>query len=884
MDNRPDPDKILKRLKQEETVAGRGTIKIFFGSSAGVGKTYAMLEAARQRLREGVEVVVGLVETHGRTETAAMLSGLEQLPLKSIEYKGVVLQEFDLDAALARKPKLLLVDELAHTNAPGCRHPKRWQDIQELLDRGISVYTTLNVQHIDSQNDVITQITGIPVRETVPDSAFEQADEVELVDLPPDELLKRLSEGKVYLPEQAKQASANFFRKGNLVALREIALRVTADRINAQVQLYREDQNSPRVWRTAERLLVCVSPSHSSLHLVRSACRMAKRLYAEWIALYVETPNELRFPEAVRARAVQHLRLAERLGAETITLSGHNLTDEILSYAHARNVTTIVVGQPLAFHWKDRLFGSPVDRLIRASGDIHIHVVRGEMHEPEPFPTPHLPHPDRSPYWMTPLVIAGVTLLCWLVFPYLALVNLVMLYLLGVVLVAWYWGRGPSVLASVLSVLAFDFFFVPPRFTFAVADYEYVLTFAVMLGVALVISGLTSLVRKQAETSRLRERRTAALHALSRELAANRGIDKLLEIAVRHIGEVFESQVIALLPDAQGKLLVRASWPGTFSIDGKEQSVAQWAYDVGDLAGQGTDTLPSAESLYVPMMATERSVGTLGVRPKDPARLLIPDQLHLFEAFAHQTGLAIECDRLSEEGHQNQVEMETERLRNAILSSVPHDLRTPLAAITGSASSLVEAGEMMSPMTRKELAQNICDEAERLTSVVNNVLDVTKLESGTLTLNKETLPMEEILGAALSHLEKKLIGRPIETAVAPDLPMIPMDGKLMQQVFLNLLDNALKYTPENSAIDLSVSRDKDFLVVEVADRGPGLPEGDPERLFEKFYRGDQKGREGFGLGLTICRGIVQAHGGRILAENRPGGGAVFRFSLPIQGA
>ncbi len=882
MTKRPDPDKLLETLRTQEQKTRRGKLKIFFGACAGVGKTYAMLEAAHRQKKEGVDVTVGFVETHNRPETVSLLAELEILTPRSIEYKGVTLREFDLDAALERKPDLILVDELAHTNVPGSRHPKRWQDVQELLDREIDVYTTLNVQHIESVNDVVAQITGVIVKETLPDSVFEKADEIELIDLPSGELLKRFKEGRVYVPQQAERAMQSFFRESNLVALREIALRVTADRINIQVQQYREAQTVQKTWATTERLLVCISSSPASLQLVRAAARMAKQLHVDWIAAYVESSAEMRLPEKARVRAIEHLRLAERLGAETIVLSGQHVVEEIINYARSRNVTTIIVGQPMARRWKTRLFGSPVDQLIRESGDIHVHVIRGNPNPTEPSrPLPQLEN-SRFSYLFSIEVVLGSSLFCGLVYHHLALANLIMIYLSGVVMVAWYAGRGPSILASFLSVLTFDFFFVPPRFTFAVADYEYLITFLVMLAVALVISDLTSRVRKQAEISRLRERRTAALYSLSRELASNRGVDTLLQVAVRHMAEVFESRVIFLLPNPQGRLVTKASWPAGFAIDDKEQSVAQWVYDTGDVAGKGTDTLPAAETLFVPMLVTGQSVGVLGIRPSDPQRLLIPEQFHLLEAFAHQAALALECDRLSEEHHQTQVQMETERLKNVILSSIPHDLRTPLAAIAGSATSLRDEGQRMDPSTRQELVQNICDETERLTSVINNVLDLTKLESGALKLNKDPMPIEEVIGSALSRLEKKLGGRPIKTDVAKELPMVPMDGQLMEQVLLNLMDNALKYTPEGSPVEISARADGEQVVVEVADRGPGLPGPDVERLFEKFYRGNQAGREGFGLGLTICRGILEAHGGRITAENRSGGGAVFRFFLPLK--
>lgn len=881
MDQRPDPDKLLRQVQAEEQAAQRGKLKLFFGACAGVGKTYAMLQAARQRKREGTDVIIGLVETHGRQETAALIEGMEILPRLSIEYRGTQLQEFDIDAALKRNPGLLLVDELAHTNAPGARHTKRWQDVQELLSHGIDVYSTLNVQHLESINDVVAKITGVTVHETVPDAIFERADEVEIIDLPPDDLLKRLSQGKVYVPDLAQHAIQNFFRKPNLVALREIALRLAADRINVQVESFRDQSQRP-TWATTERLLVCITLNHSSLHLIRTAHRMARSLRVEWMGVYVETPGELKRPNKNRPQAIsQYLRLAEQLGAETVTLSGHSLSEELVNYARARNVTTILIAKPALAWWQQRLFGSSVDQLIRDSGDINVLVIRADPHHKEPLPAPTVgTRSPRSAYYFALRVLAACSVISWFLLPYITLPNLIMIYLLGVVLVARYAGRGPSILTAFLGVLSYDFLFVPPRFSFSVGDSEYVLTFIIMLAISLLISDLTARVRLQADVTRLRERRTAALYALSRELASNRGTEQLLQIAVHHIAEVFEARVVAFLPDAQGKLVARAAWPSAFSLDQKEQAVAQWVYDLGQAAGRGTDTLPSSQFLYVPMMAGN-PIGALGVQPADAKRLLLPDQMHLLEAFSHQTALALECDRLAETSHQAQTQAETERLRNVILSSIPHDLRTPLAAITGSATSLLENSDALSTSTRRELIQNIYDEAERLSGVVNNVLDLTKLESGTVTLRKELVPIEEIIGGALTRLERRLAGRPVETNIPQTLPMVPMDALLMEQVFVNLLDNALKYTPAGSALSIVASQEPGLLVVEVSDRGPGLPGEDPERLFEKFYRGQQAGREGFGLGLTICRGIIETHGGTMTAANRPGGGAVFRFTLPL---
>jgi two-component system sensor histidine kinase KdpD len=885
-DKRPDPDKLLNRVQMEAALEKRGKLKIFFGASPGVGKTYAMLEAARAKKAEGLDVVVGLLETHGRKETAALLEGLEVIPPQELEYRGTALKEFDIDTALKRKPGILLVDELAHTNAPGARHLKRWQDVQELLDLGVNVYSTLNVQHLESLNGIVAQITGVTVRETLPDKVLEEADEVELIDLPPDDLLKRLQEGKVYAPEAAQRAGQNFFRKGNLTALREMALRTTADRVNDQVQDYRKTMAITQTWANTDRLLVCVSPSPSSANLVRAAHRMAKSLRADWIALYVEVPS--RSGEEARANAIQHLRLAEQLGAETATLTGADFAEEVMDYAKERNVTKIFIGKPPRYSWRSFLSPSPVDRLLRASGDIDVYATRGETQDLRersrtgPKGSARMEF-DLKGYGYALLGVAISTTLAWLLFPKVDLANLIMVYLLGILAVSYRQGLGPSTVASFLSVLAFDFFFVPPRFTFAVADAQYIFMFFVMLLVGLSISNLTVRVRAQARLSRLRERRTAALYALSRELAGTWGTSELLDIAVKHISEVFESSVIAFLPDETGRLKVQCGEAGAFDLTPKEMGVAHWAYDLGQAAGRGTDTLPGTNALYLPLMASGAPVGALGVKPQNPERLFIPEQLHLLEAFAHQTALAVSADKLLQKQQQTQMEVESEKLRSSLLSSVSHDLRTPLAAITGSISSLLSNGEALPAHVRKDLLENVYDESERLERLVNNLLEMTKLESGSIKPNKELNHPGEVIGSALARLDKKAADRKLTTHIPSDLPLVPMDSLLIEQVLVNLVDNALKYTPKDSPVEISARVQDGFLEVEVADRGPGLPEADLPRLFEKFYRGPEQGRtSGAGLGLSICKGFVQIHGGLIEAKNRPGGGAFFRFQLPLE--
>jgi two-component system, OmpR family, sensor histidine kinase KdpD len=883
-ERRPDPDALLERVREEELRSKRGKLKIFFGANAGVGKTYAMLEAAQRHLAEGRDVVIGWIETHGRQETAALLGGLPSLPARRYVYRDAQLSEFDLDAALARRPSLLVLDELAHTNATGARHAKRWQDVEELREAGIDVYTTLNVQHIESLNDVVTQITGVAVRETVPDAVLEQADEVELVDLPPDDLLQRLQEGKVYLPDQAQRAVRSFFRKGNLIALRELALRRTAERVDEQMRSYRRDHGIARTWPAAERLLVCVGPNPASVRLIRATRRMAAGLRAEWVALYVETPLHGRLPESDRQSLDANLRLVEQLGGNTAILSGHDVSAEVLAYARDHNVTKIVAGKPTHPRWRDRIKGSLVDELVRGSGDIDVYILSGDVDEEERA-VPLRPRAGARPsaYLPAALVVALCTLISWGMFPFFAASNLVLVYILGVAFVATRYERGPAVIASFLSVACFDFFFVPPYMTFAVTDTQYVLTFAIMLVVALLVSNLASRVREQTESARQRERRTAILYALSRDLAAIRGSESIAQASARHAADVMSTPAAVLLPRPDGRLIPMTAEGSAFTLEPRDEGVARWVLEHGRMAGLGTDTLPGAGALFLPVTGTQRPVAVLGVRPTGPQGFS-PDQVHILEALASQTAAALERARLADEAQQALVDVETERLRNALLSSVSHDLRTPLAAITGAASSLLDDAEAVGPDARRELTATIFEEADRLNRLVRNLLDMTRLQSGTVRVARQWHPLEEIVGSALNRLEARLQGRPVVTRIGEDLPLVPLDGVLIEQVLVNLIENALKYTPGGTPVEISAWGAEGEVTIEVADRGPGVPPGEEERVFEKFHRIETRERPGgVGLGLTVCRGIVAAHGGRIWVENRPGGGAAFRFTLPLIG-
>ncbi len=863
---------------------GRGRLTIFLGAAPGVGKTYAMLEAARADRAEGRDVVVGVVETHGRYDTAALLLGLELLPRRRVSVRGSTHEELDLDAALARKPALLLLDELARSNSEGARHSKRHQDVAELLDAGIDVYATLNVQHIESTSDVAFRITRVKETEILPDAVLERADEVRLVDLPPDELLARLRDGKVYLPDQARGGIEHFFRKGNLIALRELALRLTAERVDAQMQEYRAIHGIASTWSVSERLLVCVSPSPLSAQLIRGARRMASALHADWIAVYVETPAALRLSAKGREQATQNLRLAEQLGAEAVTLSGENAADETIRFARARNVTKVVVGKPTHARFWDRLRPSFLDQLVRASGEIDVSVLSGE----ERSPAPRVNEVARR-FATAPLAFAAAftsalvsTFVSWSVFGPQQLADVVMIYLLGIVLVAMRFGYGPSLFAAVLSVLCFDYFFIPPIYTFAVRDFRHLVTFSVMFLVAIVISGLTQRVRAQANAARQRELRTASLYALSRELAATKQLEEIAQIAQKHVLDALGARSWLFLPTAdRSEVRVADEAAHVNELGEAERAAAAWVWAHERSAGLGTETLPNVENMYLPLAAARGKVAVLAVRPADPERLLAPEARQHLTALANQIASSIERSELAAEAQWAQLRMETEQMRSSLLSSVSHDLRTPLAVVTGAASTLLE--DAVPAETRRELTETILQEAQRLNRLVRNLLDMTRLEAGALRVNKDWQPLEEVVGSALNRVEEALAGRKVTTNLAHDLPLVPLDAVLIEQVLVNLLENAVKYTPAGTPIEIEARARPGGVELSVSDRGPGIAAGQEQRIFEKFYRVPGVEGSGFGLGLAICRGIAMAHGGELSAHNRAGGGAEFRMQLPIEG-
>lgn len=877
--SRPDPEALLAHVQAEEAKKKRGRLKIFLGYAAGVGKTFAMLEAAGQRKAEGVDVVVAYIDTHGRAETEEKLAGLEILPRKPVEYRNVALTDLDLDAVLARRPKLVLVDELAHTNAPGLRHAKRFMDVEEILAHGIDVYTTLNIQHLESLNDVIEQITEIKVRETIPDRVLDEAAEIELIDLPPDELLQRLKEGKVYIPEQAARAIEKFFRTGNLTALREIAMRRAAERVDEQMRDYMTSRAIPGPWPAAERVLVCVSAAAFSERLVREGRRLADQLNAEWFILYVETSQHFQLSEAERDILARTLRLGEELGAQTIRLPGHSIGETVSQYVRTHNITKIIVGRPLRPRWLELLRGPVIDQVIRKSGNVDVLVVSSTEHSPA---LPQGPGMQRRTPWQRYIpglvVVALMTVFGEIIDQYLHPTNLVMLYLLAVVLVAVSWGRGPATLVSFLSVVAFDFFFVPPRYTLTVDDLQYLLTFSGLLVVGLVISALASQARDQAEAAQRRQIQTAALYDLSRDLAGSALPESIFDVVTKYISRTFDSEVVILLPDAQHLAMAAATANDAFDAD--EMAVAEWCFRQGQSAGRGTGTLPAAGGRYIPLKTVRGTIGVLGVLFRSENELL-PEQWRLLEAAASLSALVIERGELAEQARRMLILQETEKLQAALLNSISHDLRTPLASITGSLSSLRQ-NYSLKKSERDDLVETALGEAERLNRLVGNLLDMSRLEAGIVRVNKEPDDVQDLIGVALQEIEARAGDREIVVDIPSDLPLVPMDLVLISRVLVNVLDNAIKYSNADTPIEISARRQDETVEIEVADRGVGIPQEDIDHVFDKFYRvrrADSVG--GTGLGLSISKGLAEAHGGHIRARTREGGGTVVTLMLPL---
>lgn len=889
-DGRPDPDRLLAQVQREETAASRGRLKIFFGANAGVGKTFAMLAAAHAAQQQGRQLRVGVVETHGRADTEVIARDLTRLPLREIGHKGQTLREFDIDGALAwaaEHPRaIVLLDELAHSNAPGSRHAKRWQDAEELRAAGVEVWTTLNVQHLESLNDVVGGITGIRVWETVPDRVFDEADDVVVVDLPPDELLQRLKEGKVYLPQQAERAARNFFRKGNLLALRELALRRTADRVDGQMQAYRREHRDAKVWPNRESLLACVGPGAASDKVVRSAARLARQLDLDWHAVHVQTARPL--TEAERQRVQRTLELAQSLGARTAQLSAPDVGAALVGYAREHNLARLVIGRrERAWRWPGRRsladtlsnLAEEMDVLQVALPSAQAPVVRG----PEPRAYSLWTPRSRRGYAAALAAVALTTLIAEPLLRFIAPTNIAMVYLLNVVLVAWRFGRAAGALAAVLAVAAFDFVFVEPRWTFAVGDAQYLVTFVVMLVVGLLTGQLAAGLQAQARAAQERERRVRGLYVMSRELGAALVPEQVAEIGARFLRAEFGIASAVLTPPLQpsGGPEVLALLPGATAQP--DLGVAQWAFDHGQPAGQGTATLPASPCLMLPLVAPMRLRGVLAV--DSAGRHWAPEERELLDTCARLLAISLERIHYIEVAQASTLQIESERLRNSLLTAISHDLRTPLAALVGLADALQLAPPALSA-PQAEVADAIRRSALRMSAQVTNLLDMARLQAGAVQLNRQWLPLQEVVGSALSALDEPLAGRAVQVDLAADLPLLRLDAVLFERVLVNLLENALKYTPPGTPLRIAartVHHGADAQVqIDVIDHGPGFPPGREAQLFDKFERGDREGSTpGVGLGLAICKAIVEAHDGHISAHNIPAGGACVRIALPM---
>jgi two-component system sensor histidine kinase KdpD len=886
---RPSPEALLEAARREEGRAGK--LRIFVGAAPGVGKTYEMLQSARARKKDGCDLVVGIVETHGRKETEALLEGLETIPRRRMDYKGRRLDEMDLDAILARRPQVVLVDELAHSNAPGSRHPKRYLDVQEILNADIDVYTTVNIQHIESLNDVVAQITQVRVRETVPDAIFDRADSVELIDLTPEDLIARLKDGKVYVPKQAARALEHFFSPANLTALRELALRRTADRVDEELLTEMQARAIDGPWAAGERVMVCISEDPRAVGLVRYAKRIADRLHAPWTALYIESPRSLQLNEEQRDRVADTLRLVQSLEGEPVTIpgSGRRVADDVIAYAQANNVTHIIIGKSSRSRWFEIVHGSVVHDLVRGSGNISVHVITGEALAAEPIPRKTVQtasSPDRlvaAPLLGSLIAVAIALGIGLLIRPWLGVETIDLLFLTAIVAVALRFGLWPSLAASVVATLCYNFFFLPPIYTFTITNPKNVAAFVFFALMATLVSNVAARVRSQALVAGGRARTTESLYTFSRKLAGIGTLDDVLWATAYQIALMLKVRVVLLLPE-DGSIAVKAGYPPEDTLGEADLAAAKWAWQSDRPAGRGSENLPGAKRLFLPMRTGRGAVGVVGIDTDKPGPILTPDERRLLDALIDQATLAIERVHLVEDMEHVRRSVEAERLRSALLTSISHDLKTPLSAVLGAAGTLRDLAANLTASERTELLTTIVDEAERLNRFIANLLDMTKLESGAIAPNLSLHDLGEIVGTALQRADKILAQHEVEVQLAADLPMLALDAVLFEQALFNLLDNAAKYASDRTTIRVQAWRERDSVYLQILDEGDGIPPGDLEHIFDKFYRA-QKGdrvRAGTGLGLAISRGFVDAMNGTITATNRTDrSGAAFTIRLPI---
>ena len=879
----------MEAARREERRVGK--LRIFVGAAPGVGKTYEMLQQAHARKKDGYDVVVGVVETHGRRETEALLEGLEVIPRQRIEYKAQLLQEMDLDAVIARRPQIVLVDELAHTNADGSRHPKRYLDVEELMSYGIDVYTTVNIQHIESLNDVVAQITHVRVRETVPDAVFDRADAIELVDLTPGDLIQRLKEGKVYVPKQAERALEHFFSPANLTALRELALRRTAERVDEQLLSEMQAHAIQGPWPAGERIAVCISEDPRCAGLVRYAKRLADRLHGPWIALYVEGRRSFQLSEEERDRIADTLRLAEALGGEAVTTPGgeRNIADDVIGYAHAHNVTQIIVGKSTRSRGFEMLHGSVVRDLVRRSGNISVHVIAGDQLPGQPIPKKTVRTSDRDdvfnprPYLFALVAVALALGCAELVDYWVGVENVDLVFLTAVVGVAVRFGLWPSLSASLASALCYNFFFLPPIYTFTIADPHNIAAFTLFTLVAVIVSNVAARGRMQAVTAQARVRTVESLHSFSRKLAGAGTLDDVLWATAYQTALMLKVRVVLLLP-SNGPIAVKAGYPPEDTLGDADLAAAKWSFENDRAAGRGSDTLPGAKRLFLPMHTGRGAIGVVGIDSDKTGPLLTPEQRRLLDALMDQGALAIERVQLVENMEQVERTAETERLRSALLTSISHDLKTPLASVLGSAGTMRDLADRLTDGEKAELLATIIDESERLNRFIANLLDMTKLESGAVAPKLAPYDLSEIIGSTLQRTVKILRHHSVQLDLATDMPMVSLDAVLFEQVLFNLLDNAAKYAAAGTTIFIRTWRDRTTVSLQILDEGEGIPQDDIEHIFDKFYRVQKTDqvRPGTGLGLAISRGFVEAMNGTIVAGNRTDRrGAVFTISLPV---